>query len=294
MEWLIGPIVGAVIGCFTNYIAVKMLFHPYKEIRIFGFRLPFTPGMVPKRKTDIARAIGRVVNDYLLQKDDILEALTKQELVDKINGEILDYRIEFSDEFMQSLDEKTIEDPDGTVVEEIPRNTPGNTIAGVISHIDIRTIVSNEIAKYARQKVQGSMMAMFVGDQMIDELSGQAGEWLQTYLQNDGRKMIGKTIDKELAGLQDMQVKEILEKYQVEEEKITGFVDSKYREAVNNNYEMLLAEIDFAGIIEKKINDMDMKELEELLLAVMKKELNAIVYLGALIGFVIGFLNVLL
>jgi uncharacterized membrane protein YheB (UPF0754 family) len=39
---------------------------------------------------------------------------------------------------------------------------------------------------------------------------------------------------------------------------------------------------------------MDMKELEELLLAVMKKELNAIVYLGALIGFVIGFLNVLL
>jgi uncharacterized membrane protein YheB (UPF0754 family) len=294
MEWLIGPIVGAVIGCFTNYIAVKMLFHPYKEIRIFGFRLPFTPGMVPKRKTDIARAIGRVVNDYLLQKDDILEALTKQELVDKINGEILDYRIEFSDEFMQSLDEKTIEDPDGTVVEEIPRNTPGNTIAGVISHIDIRTIVSNEIAKYARQKVQGSMMAMFVGDQMIDELSGQAGEWLQTYLQNDGRQMIGKTIDQELAGLQDMQVKEILEKYQVEEEKITGFVDSKYREAVNNNYEMLLSEIDFAGIIEKKINDMDMKELEELLLAVMKKELNAIVYLGALIGFVIGFLNVLL
>jgi uncharacterized membrane protein YheB (UPF0754 family) len=294
MEWLIGPIVGAVIGCFTNYIAVKMLFHPYKEIRIFGFRLPFTPGMVPKRKTDIARAIGRVVNDYLLQKDDILEALTKQELVDKINGEILDYRIEFSDEFMQSLDEKTIEDPDGTVVEEIPRNTPGNTIAGVISHIDIRTIVSNEIAKYARQKIQGSMMAMFVGDQMIDELSGQAGEWLQTYLQNDGRQMIGKTIDKELAGLQDMQVKEILEKYQVEEEKITGFVDSKYREVVNNNYEMLLAEIDFAGIIEKKINDMDMKELEELLLAVMKKELNAIVYLGALIGFVIGFLNVLL
>ena len=37
---------------------------------------------------------------------------------------------------------------------------------------------------------------------------------------------------------------------------------------------------------------MDVMELENMVLSVMKKELNTIVNLGALIGFVIGILNI--
>ena len=44
---LSGPIIGAIIGYFTNYIAVKMLFYPRKEIKVFGHVLPFTPGAIP-------------------------------------------------------------------------------------------------------------------------------------------------------------------------------------------------------------------------------------------------------
>lgn len=49
----IGPIVGAVIGLCTNYIAVVMLFHPKNEIKVFGHTLPFSPGAIPKEKKEL-------------------------------------------------------------------------------------------------------------------------------------------------------------------------------------------------------------------------------------------------
>ena len=45
-----GPIIGAIIGYCTNYIAVKMLFYPRKPIYLCGRQLPFTPGAIPKGK----------------------------------------------------------------------------------------------------------------------------------------------------------------------------------------------------------------------------------------------------
>ena len=47
MSYLTGPLIGAVIGYFTNYLAVKMLFHPRKAIKVGKFTLPFTPGAIP-------------------------------------------------------------------------------------------------------------------------------------------------------------------------------------------------------------------------------------------------------
>ena len=60
------PLIGAVIGYATNRVAVKMLFRPRKEICVFGRRLPFTPGVIPRGKARLARAIGRAVEEQLL------------------------------------------------------------------------------------------------------------------------------------------------------------------------------------------------------------------------------------
>ena len=57
-----GPLIGAVIGYFTNYLAVKMLFRPRREIKIGSKTLPFTPGVIPERKAAAGtgdRADGR-------------------------------------------------------------------------------------------------------------------------------------------------------------------------------------------------------------------------------------------
>ena len=46
LRMMAGPLTGAVIGYFTNMIAVKMLFYPKTEKRLFGKRLPLTPGVL--------------------------------------------------------------------------------------------------------------------------------------------------------------------------------------------------------------------------------------------------------
>ncbi|UEX90856.1 DUF445 domain-containing protein [Staphylococcus ratti] len=73
-------IIGAVIGGVTNMIAVKMLFHPFKPYYIFGKRVPFTPGLVPKRRAEIATKIGQVVEEHLLTEALIREKLASHEV----------------------------------------------------------------------------------------------------------------------------------------------------------------------------------------------------------------------
>ncbi|ARJ50106.1 DUF445 domain-containing protein [Staphylococcus lutrae] len=73
-------VIGAVIGGVTNMIAVKMLFHPFKPYYIFGKRVPFTPGLIPKRRGEIAEKIGQVVEDHLLTEALIREKITTPEI----------------------------------------------------------------------------------------------------------------------------------------------------------------------------------------------------------------------
>ena len=70
-QYLTGPLIGAVIGCFTNYLAVIMLFRPHNAVKIGNFTLPFTPGIIPKRQDDISRAIGMAVGKNLFTDDDL-------------------------------------------------------------------------------------------------------------------------------------------------------------------------------------------------------------------------------
>lgn len=78
MPWnfLLFPIVGAAIGALTNQIAIKMLFRPYREIRVGGLRLPFTPGVIPSQRHQIAHNIATTFEAQLLGGDEIHQALT--------------------------------------------------------------------------------------------------------------------------------------------------------------------------------------------------------------------------
>jgi len=73
-------IVGAIIGSATNFLAIKMIFRPYKPMYIGKRKLPFTPGLIPKRRGELARQIGITVNDYLLTPDVIKNKLFSPEI----------------------------------------------------------------------------------------------------------------------------------------------------------------------------------------------------------------------
>ncbi len=75
------PFIAAAIGWFTNYLAVKMLFHPKKPINLLGFTLQ---GIFPKRQVLIAQKIGKVVADELLTMDDIKKRVVDEKSMNTI------------------------------------------------------------------------------------------------------------------------------------------------------------------------------------------------------------------
>ncbi|WP_394219915.1 DUF445 domain-containing protein [Halobacillus trueperi] len=68
--------IGALIGGLTNSLAIKMLFRPYRAIHIGNYRLPFTPGLIPKRQKELAQQLGKMVVNHLLTPEGIRRKLT--------------------------------------------------------------------------------------------------------------------------------------------------------------------------------------------------------------------------
>ncbi|MGB3202572.1 MAG: DUF445 family protein [Nodosilinea sp.] len=71
--WLLlaPPIVGGVIGYFTNDIAIKMLFRPYRPIYLGGRRLPFTPGLIPSNQERLAKRISDTMRGSVLTPEEL-------------------------------------------------------------------------------------------------------------------------------------------------------------------------------------------------------------------------------
>jgi uncharacterized membrane protein YheB (UPF0754 family) len=72
---LIMIFVGALIGGITNSIAIKMLFRPYQAMYIGTWRVPFTPGLIPKRRSELAEQLGKLVVHHLLTAEGIKKKL---------------------------------------------------------------------------------------------------------------------------------------------------------------------------------------------------------------------------
>lgn len=82
--------IGAMIGWITNYIAIKMLFRPYKEIKFLFFKIQ---GLIPKRRSEIAVSIADTVQKELISLKDITNSLNADELEEKM-GTVIDKILE--------------------------------------------------------------------------------------------------------------------------------------------------------------------------------------------------------
>lgn len=67
----------AFVAGITNHYAIKMLFYPRKSMYIGKWHVPFTPGLIPKRRNDIAKSLGNVVAEYLVTPEGIQEFLLR-------------------------------------------------------------------------------------------------------------------------------------------------------------------------------------------------------------------------
>jgi len=84
--------VGASIGYITNYIAIKMLFRPYKPVKLGNLTI-FPQGIIPKEKNTLAKKVGNVVKDYILSENEIKKIVTSKEVQNEIE-KFLDVKID--------------------------------------------------------------------------------------------------------------------------------------------------------------------------------------------------------
>ena len=76
--WLL-PIVAALLGYCTNKIAVWMLFHPRRVVRVFNRRL-LGPGVIPREQGRIAEQRGETVTTELLRAEDLQAVIAQEEV----------------------------------------------------------------------------------------------------------------------------------------------------------------------------------------------------------------------
>lgn len=69
--------VGIIIGAFTNSLAIKMLFRPFKPWKVGNWQVPFTPGVIPKRRYEIAQSMGYLVENYLFTAKGLKQFIVK-------------------------------------------------------------------------------------------------------------------------------------------------------------------------------------------------------------------------
>ena len=91
LQFLMMVAVGILIGWFTNYLAIKLLFRPYKEMNFFFFKIQ---GLIPKRRDEISKNIADVVEKELISVDDIENKLKEVEFDDGMIEKVLDKLVE--------------------------------------------------------------------------------------------------------------------------------------------------------------------------------------------------------
>ncbi|WP_026736368.1 DUF445 domain-containing protein [Fischerella sp. PCC 9605] len=83
------PILGGIIGYFTNDIAIKMLFRPYRAIYIGGRRIPFTPGLIPRNQERLAKNISNTIMGSLLTPEELQNLARRLLQTERVQAAIL-------------------------------------------------------------------------------------------------------------------------------------------------------------------------------------------------------------
>lgn len=86
---ILPPVAGGVIGYFTNDLAIKMLFRPYKPIHLWGRRLPFTPGLIPRNQERLAKRVSDTIMNSLLTPEELQKLAKRLLQIDRVKSAIL-------------------------------------------------------------------------------------------------------------------------------------------------------------------------------------------------------------
>lgn len=322
ISYILAPALGGIIGYITNDIAIRMLFRPHKAKYIIGLHVPFTPGIIPKEKGRIADAIGGVISENLMNKDVLERYLLSDDMVSKVRLSVEEFietqkhNPETVKEFLgHYLSDDEIATISQNVNESITKQTytklSDASVGEKVAHIAIDHVAEKLSIDGAQELLAGlggamrgigGMAAGLFGGNIVARFLGMLREPaehflannINTMLKNNGEDIVSNMVGSEVDNILNKPVCKLLEGHDEQLAQAVNTVESIYRTIINEHLPKILDSIDISKIVRERINEMDVNETEKLIFQVMDKELKAIVWLGALLGLVMGSINCLI
>lgn len=294
IEYISGPALGAVIGYITNDIAIRMLFRPHTAKYICGVHVPFTPGIIPKEKGRIASAIGGAISENLMNKEVLEKTLLSDEMLDKIRLAIDDFfytqlnnneTVEqfaahyLTHEEIATIRESTCDEIAKLIIAKLRDRAIGTTIAHA---------ATQHVIEKTRSSVAGKIRAEKLIEAVASPIESKLASHINEVLHDQAPSMATKIVYTEADKLLAMPMRQIFEGHEQQLEQAKSSIVSVYRTIISDHLPRILEGLNISRIVENRINEMDMDEAEQIILTVMKKELRAIVWLGALLGSIMG------
>lgn len=295
-KYIATPVIGAIIGYVTNWIAVKMLFRPRQEIRIFGKRLPFTPGVIPRGQGRLARAVGEVVETQLLTPEFMGEKLLSKESEEEFKCHVQDWvnAQKNSEESLRLtvtniVTEEKVDDFIASVEEDLT-----DFLLEKVIEMEPGKLIVDKVMKEAQSRLAESMFGMMLGGSFLEKIGTQVQEGIDSYIAENARGYIEKEVMAESLKLQEKPMSEVADILEQKGIYDPEFLWGLYKRIIEEKLGKLLSSLKLSAVVEERINAMKVEEVEELVLSIMNKELGAIVNLGAVIGLILGLINVVI
>ena len=322
LSYIIAPLLGGVIGYITNDIAIRMLFRPHKAKYVFGVHIPFTPGIIPKEKGRIAEAVGGVISENLMNKEVLERYLLSEDMIGKIRSaaeEFIATQQRNNETVSQFLGHYLAKEEIDTISQNINQSITKQTyekladssVGEKVAHIAIDHVAQKLTIDGAQELLSGiggalgglgGMAAGLFGGNIVAKFLGMLREPaehflaknINTMLRDNGEEIVSNMIGGEVDNFLNKPVSKLLEGHEEQLVQAVNTIESIYRSIITEHLPKILQSIDISKIVRERINEMDVNETEKLIFQVMDQELKAIVWLGALLGLVMGSINILI
>lgn len=295
LSYLIGPLSGSVIGYFTNWLAIKMMFRPHQPKYIFGMKIPFTPGLIPKERGRLAEAVGSSISENLMNREVLERNLLSEDMFIKI-GEGYDTFItkqKVNTESLRTFLGHFLSKEDLDKIQSDTGHELALQIHSRLADSNLGTTLAHAAVEHAISKMKNSFLGIAFNAELFLILLQEPAEHLLSkhinqIISNNSEEIITNLIGQESDKLLDTPVCDLLRGHEEQLAQLRTIMLDGYRQVISIHLPKILSTIDISRIIRDRINELDIEEGEKIIFAVMEKELRAIVWLGALLGCVIG------
>jgi len=129
---------------------------------------------------------------------------------------------------------------------------------------------------------------MLVSDNLINSAKVKMSDIIEKLISEKGKEILENIVLKEGTNLMDKKICDLYTQYEARLPEFVEWVIGAYHKLIEKNLHALLHALDLSQLVENQINSYDVLTFEKIILDIMSKELKAIVWLGGLLGFVMG------